>query len=255
MTKHFVLPDVQAKPGTDFSFLYDIGTYVVDKKPDVIVCIGDFADMPSLSSYDVGTKDFEGRRYHKDVEAAHEAMNAFCLPIYEYNKQKKKNKEKLYRPRLVMTLGNHEERINKAVNKDAKLDGLISIDDLAYHEWGWEVYPFKLPVQIDGVTYVHYLPTGQRGMPCSTANAQLNKAHMSIITGHQQGLQIAMGKRADGRRITSVIAGSCYEHDEKYMGPLENSHWRGALMLHNVIDGDFDLMPVSLQYIRERAQR
>jgi len=253
--KHFILPDVQAKPGTDFEFLYDIGSYVVDKKPDVIVCIGDFADMPSLSSYDVGTKDFEGRRYHKDIEAAHEAMNAFCQPIYEYNKQKKKNKEKLYRPRLVMTLGNHEERINKAVNKDAKLDGLISVDDLAYKEWGWEVIPFKEPIVIDGTTYVHYLPTGLAGRPCSTANAQLNKSHMSIITGHQQGLQVAIGKRADGQRITSVIAGSCYEHEEHYMGHLENRHWRGALMLHNVIDGEFDLMPVSLQYIRERANR
>lgn len=253
--KHFVLPDVQAKHGNDFEFLYDIGTYVVDKKPDVIVCIGDFADMESLSSYDVGTRGFEGRRYHKDIEAAHEAMNAFCLPIYEYNKTKKKNKEKLYRPRLVMTLGNHENRIDRATYKDAKLDGLVSIKDLAYEEWGWEVVPFKQPIQIDGVSYVHYLPTGQRGNPCSSANSQLNKAHMSIITGHQQGLQIAMGRKADGKRITSVIAGSCYEHDEHYMGPLENQHWRGALMLHNVDDGDFDLMPVSLQYIRERANR
>lgn len=255
MTKHFVLPDVQAKPGTDFEFLYNIGKYIVDKKPDVIINIGDFADMPSLSSYDIGTKAFEGRRYHLDIKAAHEAMNAFCLPIYEYNQQKKKNKEKLYRPRLVLTLGNHEERINKAVNKDAKLDGLISIKDLAYEEWGWEVVPFKQTILIDGVAYVHYLPTGQRGMPCSTANAQLNKAHMSIVTGHQQGLQIAMGRDGAGKRLTSVIAGSCYEHVENYMGPLENKHWRGALMLHNVVDGEFDLMPVSLDYINERAAR
>ncbi len=153
---------------------------------------------------------------------------------------------------MVMTLGNHCERINKAINKDPKLEGLISINDLGYEGFGWEVIPFKQPIIIDGVTYVHYLPTGQRGMPCSTANAQLNKAHMSIVTGHQQGLQIAMGKRADGKRITSVIAGSCYEHEENYMGPLENKHWRGCLMAHNVDDGDFDLVPVPLKYIKEK---
>lgn len=250
--KHFVLPDVQAKPGVDFGFLTAIGNYIIAKKPDVLVCIGDFADMPSLSSYDVGTKDFEGRRYHKDIAASNEAMDMLLSPIIAHNVRAKKNKEKQYKPRMVLTLGNHEERINKAINKDAKLDGLISINDLEYEEWGWEVIPFKQPIVIDGVAYVHYLPTGQRGMPCSTANAQLNKAHMSIVTGHQQGLQIAMGKSADGGRITSVIAGSCYEHDEKYMGPHENNHWRGALMLHNIDNGDFDLVPVPLRYIKEK---
>ena len=58
---HFVLPDVQAKDGNDFNFLSCIGRYIVDKKPDVIVCLGDFADMESLSSYDVGKKSFEGQ--------------------------------------------------------------------------------------------------------------------------------------------------------------------------------------------------
>ena len=60
---HAVLPDIQAKPGQDFSFLTAIGEYLVEKQPDRWICIGDFADMPSLSSYDVGKKSFEGRRY------------------------------------------------------------------------------------------------------------------------------------------------------------------------------------------------
>ena len=49
MTKHFILPDCQVKPGVDTNYLEHIGKYLVEKKPDVIVCIGDFADMPSLS--------------------------------------------------------------------------------------------------------------------------------------------------------------------------------------------------------------
>ena len=31
---HAVIPDVQAKPGDDFSFLTCIGEYLVEKKPD-----------------------------------------------------------------------------------------------------------------------------------------------------------------------------------------------------------------------------
>ncbi len=56
MTKILVLPDVQAKPDVDFKFLTAIGNYILSKKPDVIVCIGDFADMESLSTYDRGLK-------------------------------------------------------------------------------------------------------------------------------------------------------------------------------------------------------
>jgi len=75
---------------------------------------------------------------------------------------------------------------------------------------------------------------------------------MSCIQGHQQGLQIATAYKADGASITSIIAGSCYEHDEDYMSSQGNKHWRGFLMLHDVHDGEFDVMPVSLKYINQK---
>lgn len=250
--KHFVIPDVQAKPGNDFTFLRNIGKYIVDKKPDVIVCIGDFADMVSLSSFDVGKKSFEGRRYLNDIKASFDAMQSLLGPIYEYNAQQKKNGKKQYHPRKVMTLGNHEQRIIRAVENDPKLEGILSLDHLGFDKEGWEVYPFLEVVIIDGVAYSHYFVTGTAGRPASTANAQLNKTHQSSISGHQQGLQIAMGKKADGSRITSVIAGSCYEHDEDYMGAQGNKHWRGCLMLHSVENGEFDLVTIPLKHLNER---
>lgn len=252
MTKHFVLPDVQAKPGQDFTFLRKIGSYVLEKKPEKIICLGDFADMPSLSSYDVGKKAFEGRRYVNDIIAVHEAMEAFLGPIKEFNVKAKKNKEKLYKPEMIMLMGNHEQRIERAINTDPKLEGLITYDDLQYELNGWKVYPFLDVVVIDGIAYSHYFTSGLMGRPATSANAQLNKAHMSCISGHQQGLQIATGKSANGRLIHSIIAGSCYEHDEAYMGPQGNNHWRGALMLNDVNDGDFDIMPLRLKYLIER---
>lgn len=250
--KHFVIPDVQVKPGHDTSYLRNIGQYIVDKRPEVVVCIGDFADMPSLSSYDVGTKAFEGRRYKNDIEAAHRAMENLLDPIREHNERARKGHRERYVPRLVLTLGNHEQRIVKATNNDPKLDGVLSIKDLRYAEYGWEVYPFLDVVVIDGIAYSHYFTSGVLGRPCTTAAAQLTKKHMSCIAGHQQGLQIATGHRADGTRLTSIIAGSCYLHDEDYMGPQGNKHWRGCMMLHEVKNGEFDLMPVSLSYLERR---
>jgi hypothetical protein len=222
----------------------------VAKKPDVIICIGDFSDMPSLSSYDMGKKSFEGRRYKADIQATQEGMDVLLEPIKSYNRTRRKAKHSPYVPRYIITLGNHEDRISRAVNNDAKLDGTIGLEDLKYAEKGWEVYPFLVPVVVNGVAYAHYFTTGIAGRPAPSASLQLSKKHMSCIAGHQQGLQIATGHRADGKRLTSVIAGSCYEHEEEYLGPQGNKHWHGILMLHDVQDGEFDLMPVSLKYLK-----
>jgi hypothetical protein len=106
---------------------------------------------------------------------------------------------------------------------------------------------------VSGIAFSHYFVTGLLGRPCSSASIQLAKKHMSCVSGHQQGMQIATGHRGDGIRLTSIIAGSCYEHDEDYLGPQGNKHWRGVVMLNDVTpEGEFDLMPVSLDYLKRR---
>jgi hypothetical protein len=250
--KILYIPDLQVKPGHDLTYITRIGEYIVDKQPDVIVQGGDLADMESLSTYDYGKKAFEGRRYTKDVEAAINAQVALFEPLALLQARQTMNRKKVYRPRTIITVGNHENRINRAINDDAKLEGLISMDDLCFKSFFQEVYDFLDVVVVEGVAFSHYFVTGTAGRPASTASAQLNKKHMSCVAGHQQGLQIATAHRADGKRLTSIIAGSCYEHNEDYMGPQGNKHWRGVLMLHDVKDGEFDLMPVSLDYLEKK---
>lgn len=250
MTKHLVLPDTQIKYGEDLSFLTWIGKYIVEKRPDVIIQLGDFADMTSLSTYDVGKKSFEGQRYVKDIEAAHKGMELLLKPLIDFNNKARKNKEKQYRPRKILTLGNHEQRIERAVNNDSKLEGLIKYEDLPYSSW--EVYPFLQPVFIDNIAYCHYFPTGVMGRPTTSATAMVSKLHMSCIAGHQQGKQIAYAKRPDGSVITCIIAGSCYEHNETYLDIQSNNYWRGIVVLNEVDNGSFDEMFVSLGYLKKR---
>ena len=154
--------------------------------------------------------------------------------------------------RKVVTLGNHEHRINTAIESDRKLEGLISTDDLFFKQWGFEVYPFLEPVNIDGVMYAHYFVSGVLGRPVSSANALLTKKHMSCVQGHQQGKQIASADRADGSRITGIIAGSFYQHEEEYLYSQGNKHWRGIICLHEVSNGQCDEMFISLDYLRKK---
>lgn len=69
-----VIPDTQVRPGVDLSYLSHIGAYIAEKEPDAIVHLGDHWDMPSLSSYDFGKKQYEGRRYIADIEAGNDGF-------------------------------------------------------------------------------------------------------------------------------------------------------------------------------------
>lgn len=250
--KHLVLPDLQVRPGVPLDHLKWIAQFAIEKKPDTIIQIGDWADMSSLSSYDVGKKAFEGRSYAKDIEVANDSLSMFWTPIDAETARCRRRKIKRWEPRKVITLGNHEHRIPRAVEGDRKLDGLISMADIRFKEFGCEVHDFLKPVVIDGVAYCHYFVSGVMGRPCTTARSLLTKHHMSCFAGHQQGKDIAYAKRADGRNMTAIIAGSCYQHDEDYLNPQTNIVWKGVFMLHEVHDGHFDEMPVSLSFLKER---
>jgi hypothetical protein len=237
-----VIPDTQVKPGVPINHLAACGNYLADKRPDVIVCIGDFADMPSLSSYDQpGSLEAEGKRYQADVDSVREAMAQFLKPIRAV---------KGYEPKLVMLHGNHEDRITRAIEQNPRqLAGVYSLDDLGYAEEGWTVYPFLQPVVIGGVAFCHYFPSGVMGRPITTAAALLRKLHMSCFAGHLQGRDIAFARRADGASMTAIISGSFYQHDEKYLSPLASLHWRGMFMLHEVRNGEFDDMAISVNFL------
>jgi hypothetical protein len=252
MTKHLVIPDTQVKPDHPIEHLRWAGQYAADKKPDVIIHIGDHWDMPSLSSYDVGTRSFEGRRYTNDIAAGIAGMEAFMEPIKEEQQRLIRNKDKRWNPRMVFTLGNHENRIERAVNADPKLEGLIGFKDFKLEEFGWEVYPFLEPVIIDEIAYAHYFTSGVMGRPVSSAKLMLQKKYMSCIMGHVQDRDIAYARKADGTNMLGLFAGIYYQHDEDYLTPQTNGSWSGIWMLNEVANGGCDELPVSINYLRDK---
>lgn len=247
---HLIIPDTQAKPDVPTDHLHWIGQYILDKKPDVIVHLGDHADMESLSSYDVGKRAFEGRRYKADIEAANQAFDILCAPLETHNARARANKHAQYLPGRHLLLGNHEDRINRATNDDPKLDGTISVEDLNYKAHDWEVHPFLKPVQIDGIHYAHYWAAPMTGRPYGgTAATRLSKIGHSFTMGHQQTLDYAVRFLSNGQQQCGLIAGAAYLHDEDYKGWQGNAHWRGIIVKHEVSEGAYDPMFVSLSYL------
>lgn len=243
---------MQQKPGVDPAFLLAVGNYIVHKRPDVIVNAGDFWDMPSLSSYDRGTKASHGRSVLADIEAGHVAMEVLLEPLRTLQQTQSQNKKKVYRPRMVFLLGNHEQRIERHVNSNPELDGFLSYADLRLEEYGWEVIPYLQTINLGGVLFSHYFYNPMTGRPLGgSIESRLNKIKMSFVQGHVQGLQIGTSFRPDGSKCWGVVAGSGYEHEERYIGPQANDHWRGILMLYNVQNGDFGHYTVPLTWLKE----
>lgn len=248
-----VIADTQCKPNHDLSYCSWIGEYIVDKQPDVIVHIGDNYDFEALSSYDKGKKSFEGRRLKADLEAGDEGMMRITQPLLDLQESQRKNRKKVYSPRLVFTLGNHEERFDRLANDMPELDGFVGTQTLNLTNMGWEVYPYLVPVDIEGILFVHYLANPFTGKPYGgSAMSQLKTVGKSFVVGHKQTLDIAIRPTIDGKMQIGIINGSCYEHNETYKGPQGNNHFRGLTVLHRVKDGYGDPMMVNLDFLKEK---
>ena len=244
---HCFIPDAQVTPDTPIDHLKWAGKYIAEIKPDVVINIGDFADMESLSSFDVGKKAAEGRRIIKDFEAANRAMDVLMKPIHDNPN---------YNPELHFTLGNHEYRIQRAVESDAKLEGFLSMDSLNYKSHGWQVHDFLTPVEVDGVWYAHYFANPMSGRPYGGANisTRLNTIGFSFSMGHQQCHMMGSKNLNNGRVIRGLVSGAFYMHDEQYRGLQGNTHFRGLTIKHEVKAGNYDVMEVSLDYLCRRYE-
>lgn len=245
---HVDIGDTQAKRGVPVRHMRWIGRYIAEHckgKDTVVNHLGDNWDFPSLSVYDRGKKDMEGRRLVDDVEAGNEAFELLTEPMQCRG----------WKPELHFYDGNHEDRLNRWIAENAQLEGAIG-PQMNAAELGWTVHPFLEPVTIDGVTRAHYFYNPNTGRPYSGENmdARLKTIGHSFTQGHQQGIKY--GVRPVGRtRHHGLVLGSSYLHDENYLGPQATAYWRGIVVCHQVEAGTYDPMMVSLEYLCRRYER
>lgn len=251
--KIIVIPDTQVKAGVPMDHLEALGNYIMDKKPDVVVHLGDHFDMPSLAQHNSkGHIVYEGARMMSDLEAGWEGMERLLSPLQAHQRMRKRNKKGQYNPRRIFCYGNHENRRDRLIAQEPFLSGALPDYNLGIR-YGWECYPFLLPVRINSVNFCHYAQGGSMGRPISRAHLIAVKKHESWIVGHQQTFDyyVSPHVKTDGSRVQCIIAGSFYEHEEDYMQVQGNQHWRGALYLTEVRNGSFDLVTLSLNYLKE----
>jgi hypothetical protein len=242
LPSHLIIGDCHAHDDYDNDRFEAVGNFIVEAHPDVVIQIGDFADMPSLSSYDKGKKSFEGRRYERDCAATIDAQERLWAPL---NKAPHRGLRP-WSPRKIMTTGNHDGegagRIGRFQNDSPEMAGKVSIDDLGYRRFGWEVYDFLTPVTIDGVTYCHYFSSGISGRPISgesIGKTLCNKLHTSAVQGHSHLYDHSERSLPTGKKIFGITCG-CLTHPEMietWSKSFVQMWWRGIVMLRD-LDGE-----------------
>jgi hypothetical protein len=252
MRRHLIIPDTQLRPGVQTDHVDHAAQAIVDYRPDVIVVLGDWWDMHSLSSHDApGSEEMEGSRYMDDVQVGNECFRRLVAPMRAEQARLRKNKDKLWRTEEHFLFGNHEHRISRAVKNEPKYAGALTLEHLDTQ--GFERHGFLEIVEIDGISYSHYFANTHSGRPIGgSIPNRLNRIGRSFVQGHEQGFSYGCVPYPGNLRRHGLVAGSFYQHTESYRGAQGRDEWRGIVVLNEVNQGDYCIMPLTLDYLRKR---
>lgn len=246
---HLVIPDSHAHPDHHNNRAEWLGKLIADIKPDVLIHIGDSADMPSLSTYDKGKKSFQGRNYKRDINAHLDFHEKMFAPI-------KALKRKL--PYSVFCVGNHEHRISRAIEFSPELDGAISLNDLNLNYWYDDVIDYSggTPgvINIDGVSYAHYFVGGIAGRPLGGLHAGYaiaTKKFSSATCGHSHLFDTSWHVDLKGNPIIGTVVGCYQDYDNDWAGEVAGLWNRGVVVCRNVDNGGYDLQYIRLDTLRQ----
>lgn len=252
MSTHLVIPDIHCHPEFNNDRADLLAKLIIDLGPDVVVNMGDQCDFPSLSSYDKGKRSFVGRTYRADVNSHLEFQERLWDPV-------KKRKKKM--PFRVFLEGNHEHRIERALDLSPELASTIGFSDLGTQDFYQEVvrYAGTTPgqIELDGITYAHYFIAGVSGRPISGehhAYSLLAKQYASCTAAHSHLTDYAIRTIANGRKIQGLVTGCYLDYHLDWAGETNKLWWKGVIIKRNVEDGTYDPEWVSLERLRREYQ-
>lgn len=243
---HLFIPDTQVKPGVPIEHILWAAIYAIDKRIDCIVIAADWWDFPSLSHWEDEMPRTKVRRYLDDFRSGYHAWRLFFDAL-------KKARKYGYRPRVYITWGNHEDRLRRSLLMDERWDGALPTPWDASTEDGVVDFQYLQPFRLDGVAYCHVFVNPMSGKPWGGALAtRLKNIGFSFTQGHQQIYDTTMRTLSDGTVQRGMVAGAFYQHDEDYKGPQGNNHWRGIVFKTEVSKGNYNIVEVSLDFLRRR---
>lgn len=250
--RHLIIPDAQVRPGVATDHIDWAAQAIVDYKPDVIVCIGDWWDFPSLNSHsEKGSKELENTRYQEDLNAGNEAFARLCAPMEAEQARLRGGHRKRWEPRKVFLGGNHEDRADRVARNDPKWTGVIGSQNCETRDF--ERFGFLEIVDIDGIAYSHFFANTHSGRPIGgSIENRIARIGRSFCQGHEQGLRHGRVPYPGDLSRLGIVAGSFYQHNEGYRGAQGRDEWRGIMVVNEVSRGDGCIMPLTMKYLQKK---
>jgi hypothetical protein len=248
MRRHLVIPDAHAHPDFSNERADWLSQLIIDSQPDVVIDMGDSADMPSLASYDKGKRSFHGRSYRKDIDSYLDFQERVWGPI-------KKRKKRM--PWTIRLIGNHEQRIERALDLSPELVGTIGYKDLQLEDYYDEIVPYQggTPgiINVDGIHYAHYFVSGVMGRPIAgehPAYGLVTKGATSCTAGHLHTFDHSVRTTTDGRKIHGLVCGCYQDYDSPWAGNINRLWWRGIVIKDVYANGQYDIWTHSIESLR-----
>lgn len=230
---------------------FDVASkFILDQKPDYIILMGDFLTLNCLSAWDKDKrKRMEGKRYASEIDAGNEALDRLQYDVVQYNKRKKRNKTKQYKPVWVYIHGNHEDRLARYLEYDPTFDGTVSVSkDLKLEERGFVEVPYREWYYINGIGFTHipFNKTAPIGGVDITRKAQMVTVS-SCVFGHTHEQHLSHVHKEGMPHLQDTYNSGCFfDKKEDYVHGRVTNYWRGLSILHNWKEGRFDIDSYSL---------
>lgn len=160
-----------------WNLVLEVGDFL---NPDIVVCLGDFADFFSVSSHSKDPK----RAFKLDDEIADVRVGLNEL-------------KSLGADEKIFIAGNHEDRLSRyMMDRAPELDSFVSIPEiLQLDKGGWTYIPYREDVKIGKIYLTHDVGSAGRGSVYKCMDAYQH----SNITGHTHRMAYVVEADAAGQ--------------------------------------------------------
>ena len=225
--KVIVLTDVHIADVCPKDYL-PVKKFIKSFKPDEIVLLGDFMDVSSLSAWDYDKKRImEGKRFKKEIDCANIELDFL---------QK-------YAKKITYIMGNHEDRLERYLDKNPEMEGLIEIETiLKLKERKIKFVKLNDLYKLGDMYFTH-------GMYTNIYNARkhLQTLGCNVCYGHQHSTQTAMQNMAMQKPYMAYALGTLGDKKPDYLRNRPGN-WinQFAIFYYNDTNGNFNLYPINV---------
>lgn len=225
LRKFLVFSDLHITPKSyDTKVLKEIAQMILTARPHNIICTGDLGDFASQNRY---VKDRGTFSVADELTAVMNYIEGYITsPIKKLQAKQRRDKKKIYKPRIVFCLGNHDSYVSQALTH--MLESL-KIEVVQHRDF----------INVDGVLFSHTFDNGISGSACTNTLQIIQNTFMRTVSGHSHVRSITEYRNAEGTKIFAIKMPCATMAEPEWAGQSAKKWDRGYLCLTTDTDSDW----------------